>query len=175
MNRRQFLGLALSTAVTPAFAKKQNNQPRILSLRHLHTDEKIRVAYRVGDQYQRDGLQKLNRFLRDYRTGDVTVIDPKLFDLLYDIQRRVGNPDGTFEIFSAYRSAQTNASLRKVSRKVARRSLHMSGKALDIRLESTSTRKVRDSAIALQRGGVGFYPKSDFVHVDTGDVRRWGS
>lgn len=175
MNRRQFLGLALSTAVTPAFAKKQSTQPRILSLRHRHTDENLRVAYRIGDQYQRDGLQRLNRFLRDYRTGDVTVIDPKLFDLLYDIQRRVGNPDGTFEIFSAYRSPATNASLRKASRRVARHSLHMTGEALDIRLVSTPTRRVRDAAIALGRGGVGFYPKSDFVHVDTGEVRRWGA
>jgi uncharacterized protein YcbK (DUF882 family) len=159
----------------PALAKKQNNEPRILSFHHLHTDEKITVAYRIGDRYQRDALQKLNSFLRDFRTGDVAVIDPKLFDLLYDIDRRLGYPGGSFEIVSAYRSPRTNAMLRKASRRVARNSLHMSGKAIDIRSSGTSTRRVRDSAISLRRGGVGFYPRSDFVHVDTGSVRRWGA
>lgn len=175
MNRRHFLGFALSAVATPVLARKQNKQPRILSLHHLHTDEKISVAYRIGDRYQRDALRKLNSFLRDFRTGDVAVIDPKLFDLLYDINRRLGHPDGSFEIVSAYRSPRTNAMLRKTSRGVAKNSLHMSGKALDIRFSSTSTRRIRDSAISLRRGGVGFYPRSDFVHVDTGSVRRWGA
>jgi uncharacterized protein YcbK (DUF882 family) len=175
MNRRHFLGLALSAAATPVLAKKRNNQPRFLSLRHLHTDEKIKVAYRIGDHYQRDSLHKLNRFLRDFRTGDVAVIDPELFDLLYDIDRRLGDPGGSIEIVSAYRSPRTNAMLRKTSRRVARNSLHMSGKAVDIRFSSASTRRVRDSAVSLRRGGVGFYPRSDFVHVDTGSVRRWGA
>ena len=175
MNRRNFLGLALSAAATPVLAKKQNNQPRILSLHHLHTDEKIKVAYRIGDRYQRDALSKLNHFLRDFRTGDVAMIDPELFDLLYDINRRLGHPDGAFEIVSAYRSPRTNAMLRKTSRRVARNSLHMSGKALDIRFSSASTRRIRDSALSLGRGGVGFYSRSDFVHVDTGSVRRWGA
>jgi len=175
MNRRHFLGLALSAVATPALARKQNNQQRILSLHHLHTDEKIRVAYRIGDRYQRDALHKLNSFLRDFRTGDVAVIDPELFDLLYDIDQRLGYPGGSIEIVSAYRSPRTNAMLRKTSRRVARNSLHMSGKALDIRFSSASTRRVRDSAVSLGRGGVGFYPRSDFVHVDTGSVRRWGA
>jgi uncharacterized protein YcbK (DUF882 family) len=175
MNRRHFLGLALSAVATPVLAKKQNNQPRILTLHHLHTDEKIEVVYRIGDRYQRDGLQKLNSFLRDFRTGDVAVMDPKLFDLLYDIERRLGHPGGSFEIVSGYRSPRTNAMLRKTSRRVASNSLHMSGKALDIRLSSTSTRRIRDSAVSLRRGGVGYYPRSNFVHVDTGSVRRWGA
>jgi len=175
MNRRHFLGLALSAAVSPALAKKQNNKPRILSLRHLHTDEKIKVAYRVGDRYQRDALRRLNHFLRDFRTGDAVAMDPNLFDLLYDIQHRAGRPDGVFEILSGYRSPKTNAMLRKASRRVAKHSLHMVGQAVDIRLEGASTRRVRDSAVALGRGGVGFYSRSDFIHVDTGDVRRWGA
>lgn len=175
MNRRHFLGLALSAAVTPALARKQNNEPRILTLRHLHTDEKLRVTYRVGDRYQRDAMQKLNRFLRDHRSGDTTIMDPRLFDLLHDIQHRVGNPDAEFEVFSAYRSPATNDKLRKVSRRVAKRSLHMTGQAMDIRLDRTATRKVRDAAIALRQGGVGFYARSDFVHLDTGAVRRWGA
>ena len=175
MNRRNFLGLALSAVATPVLAKKQNNQPRTLSLHHLHTDEKIKVAYRIGDRYQRDALFKLNHFLRDFRTGDVAAIDPKLFDLLYDINKRLGHSDGAFEIVSAYRSPRTNAMLRKTSHRVAKNSLHMSGKALDIRFSSASTRRIRDSALSLRRGGVGFYSRSDFVHVDTGSVRRWGA
>jgi uncharacterized protein YcbK (DUF882 family) len=175
MNRRYFLGLALSAVATSALAKKQNNKRRILSLRNLHTNERISVAYRIGDHYQRDALHKLNNFLRDFRTGDAAVMDPKLFDLLYDIDRRLGHSDGSFEILSAYRSPRTNAMLRKTSRGVARNSLHMSGKALDIRCSSTSTSRIRDSAVSLGRGGVGFYSRSDFVHVDTGSVRRWGA
>jgi uncharacterized protein YcbK (DUF882 family) len=175
MKRRHFLGLALSAAVSPALAKKQNNQPRILSLRHLHTDEKIKVVYRIGDRYQRDALQKLNHFLRDFRTGDTIAIDPKLFDLLYDINRRTGRYDGVFEVLSAYRSPTTNAMLRRTSRRVAKRSLHLLGQAVDVRLEGTSARKVRDSAIDLGRGGVGFYSRSGFVHLDTGSVRRWNA
>jgi len=175
MNRRYFLGLALSAVTIPALAKKKNNQPRIVSLHHLHTDEKIEIVYRIGDRYQRDALKRLNEFLRDFRTGDIATIDPKLFDLLFDINRRLGYPDGSFEILSGYRSPVTNAMLRKASRRVARNSLHMSGKAIDIRSSGASTRRVRDSALSLRRGGVGFYSRSDFVHVDTGSVRRWGA
>lgn len=175
MNRRQFLGLALSAAVAPALAGNRNNPPRILSLRHLHTDEKIQVAYRIGDRYQRDALHKLNEFLRDYRTGETAMMDPRLFDLLFDISQGLGSDAGAFEILSGYRSPTTNAELCKSSGRVARHSLHMSGQAADIRLASTATRRVRDAAIALSRGGVGFYPRSDFVHVDTGEVRRWGA
>ncbi|MEA3274161.1 MAG: DUF882 domain-containing protein [Pseudomonadota bacterium] len=175
MNRRQFLGFALSSAVTPALAKKQNNEPRFLSLHHLHTDEKIKVTYRIGDRYQRSALHDLNHFLRDFRTDDVAVMDPKLFDFLYDIKHRLGDPDGVFEIVSAYRCPKTNAMLRKTSRRVAKRSLHMNGQALDIRISNMRTRSVRDSALELRRGGVGYYPKSDFVHIDTGTVRRWGA
>lgn len=179
MNRRYFIGLALSAAAMPApitaLASKQDDAPRILSLHHLHTNEKIRIAYRIGDRYQRDALRKLNLFLRDFRTGDVAVIDPKLFDMLYDIERRLGFAGGSFEILSAYRSPKTNDMLRKASRGVARNSLHMSGKALDIRFSDASTRRIRDCALSLSRGGVGFYSRSDFVHIDTGAVRRWGA
>jgi len=174
MNRRYFLGLALAAAAAPALARhRSKNEPRILTLRHLHTDESLRVAYRVGEHYQRDALQKLNRLLRDHRTNDTTAMDPKLFDLLYDLQARSGHPGAEFEIFSAYRSPKTNAMLRQTSRRVAKRSLHMSGKAIDIRLCGCSNRKVRESAIALSRGGVGYYPRSNFIHVDTGPVRSW--
>jgi uncharacterized protein YcbK (DUF882 family) len=174
MNRRHFLGLALSAAAAPAFAKRNNGkEPRILTLRHMHTDERVSIAYRKGDRYQRDALEKLNRFMRDHRTNDKAAMDPQLFDLLYDLQVRAGHPDAEFEIFSAYRSPRTNAMLRRTSRRVARRSLHMSGKAVDIHLAGCSNRKARDLAISLGRGGVGYYPRSSFLHVDTGPVRNW--
>jgi uncharacterized protein YcbK (DUF882 family) len=162
MKRRHFLGLALSLAAGPSIARTTPEKPRILSLRHLHTDEKLTVTYRIGDRYQRPALHKLNWFLRD-------------FDILHDINARLGNPEGTIEILSAYRSPETNAMLRRASNGVARNSLHMSGQALDIRHEYASTRRVCDCAESLGRGGVGHYPGSDFVHVDTGEVRRWGA
>jgi uncharacterized protein YcbK (DUF882 family) len=154
---------------------KDISRPRTLSLHHLHTDERLTLTYRVGDHYQRSALQRLNQFLRDFRTGDTIPIDPRLFDLLYDVKTRIGHEDGVFEIVSGYRSPRTNAKLRSVSSGVARKSLHMSGKAIDIRLSQMPTRKIRDTAISLGRGGVGYYPKSDFVHLDTGRVRSWGA
>jgi uncharacterized protein YcbK (DUF882 family) len=152
-----------------------NNDVRTLSLHHLHTDERINVAYRIGDHYQRSALQRLNRFLRDFRTGDEIAIDPQLFDLLHDVKRRIGDEDGTFEIISGYRSPHTNAMLSRTSSGVARRSLHMTGQAIDVRLTGLPTRSIRDAALTLSRGGVGYYPRSDFVHLDTGRVRRWGA
>jgi len=173
MNRRHFLGLALSAATAPVFAARQNHTPRILSLRNLHTNEQIEITYRIGDCYQRDALRKLNRFLRDHRTDEIAVIDPKLFDLLYDLQRRARRPDGEFQILSGYRSPRTNAMLRRRSRGVAKHSLHMSGKAIDLHLCGCSLSTTRDTAISLGRGGVGYYPHSNFVHVDTGPFRTW--
>ncbi len=150
-------------------------RPYYLSLHHTHTDEVIEIAYRIGPLYQRSALRRLNYFLRDYRTDEVAFIDPRLYDLLYLIQQRTGNGDSTFEIVSAYRSIETNEELRRVSSHVARNSLHMSGQALDIRLQHTNTRSVRNAAIELASGGVGFYPGADFVHIDTGEVRYWGA
>jgi uncharacterized protein YcbK (DUF882 family) len=182
MNRRYFLGAGLALASAPLMAKgtsiarlKGSNRTRTLSLHHLHTDERLTLTYRVGDHYQRSALQRLNQFLRDFRTGDSIAIDPRLFDLLYDVKGRLGHDDGVFEIVSGYRSPYTNAKLRKTSSGVARKSLHMTGKAIDIRLSEMPTRSIRDAAVSLSRGGVGYYPKSDFVHLDTGRVRRWGA
>jgi hypothetical protein len=125
MHRRYFLGLALSAMATPALARKKQDQPRVLSFHHLHTDEKITLAYRIGDRYQRSALHTLNHFLRDYRTDDVTVMDPQLFDLLYDINHRLGDPEGVFEIVCGYRCPSTNAQLYRRSRGVAKHSLHL--------------------------------------------------
>lgn len=175
MNRRNFLGLALAALAAPVFARntKKSNAPRVLRFHHLHTDETLRVLYRVGDHYQRDALKQLNRLLRDHHTGESITMDPKLFDLLYDIQTTAGHPYATFEIFSGYRSPQTNAKLRRTSRRVAKRSLHMSGKAVDIRLRGCSNKTLRKVALDLGQGGVGYYPRSSFIHVDTGPVRSW--
>lgn len=175
MNRRIFLGAGLSLLAAPAFARAKAERPRTLTLHHLHTDERLHLTYRVGDHYQRSALTRLNRFLRDFRTGDVAAIDPKLFDLLHDVRQRLGQDEATIEVVSAYRSPRTNAMLRSNSSGVARRSLHLTGQAIDIRLSDTRTAKIRDAALSLARGGVGYYPKSDFVHLDTGTVRRWGA
>jgi len=175
MNRRHFIGIALCASAAPVFAKQHKNDIRTLAFHHLHTEEKISVVYRIGDHYQRSALHKLNHFLRDFRTESSIAMDPGLFDILYDVKRRLGDPDGTFEVLSAYRSPQTNAMLRRTSSGVAKRSLHMTGQAIDVRFKDMHCRKIRDCALALQRGGVGYYSRSDFVHLDTGNVRRWGA
>jgi uncharacterized protein YcbK (DUF882 family) len=110
--------------------------------------------------------------LRDHRTGQMHPIDRKLLDLLHEVQRRTGS-QAPFEMISGYRSAATNERLRRQGHRVARRSLHMVGKAIDIRLPDLSTRRLRDAAVAMRRGGVGYYARSNFVHLDTGRVRRW--
>ncbi|MGE5154209.1 MAG: YcbK family protein [Bdellovibrio bacteriovorus] len=175
MNRRYFLGAALSAAAAPVFAKKNAEKPRVLSLHHLHTDERISVTYRIGDRYQRGALAKLNHFLRDFRTGDAVAIDPQLFDLLYDVKCCLGDTGARYEVLSAYRSPQTNAMLRSTGHRVARNSLHLSGRAMDVRFSDLSTQKIRDAALTVGRGGVGYYPSANFVHLDTGTVRRWGA
>jgi uncharacterized protein YcbK (DUF882 family) len=175
MNRRYFLGVALSAVAAPVFAKKPTERPRVLAFRHLHTDERIAVTYRVGDHYQRPALQKLNHFFRDFRTGDTVAIDPQLLDLLYDIKVHLGDTDARFDILSAYRSPRTNQMLRANSGGVAKNSLHLTGQAIDVRFPDLPTRHIRDAALKLARGGVGYYQRSDFVHLDTGTVRRWGA
>jgi uncharacterized protein YcbK (DUF882 family) len=175
MKRRDFMGCALGIFAPAAFAAKQDPKFYTLSFHHTHTSESLYITYRIGENYQTRALKKLNYFLRDHHTDAVTVIDPRLFDLLHALQHKVGNPDGTFEVVSGYRSPQTNARLRKASKRVAKRSLHMKGQALDVRLRKTKTSHLRDAAVQLRQGGVGYYRRSDFVHVDTGQVRRWGA
>lgn len=173
MNRRYFLGLALSAGATPAFGWMSFDRPRTLSFYHLHTDDRIDVTYRIGDRYQRPALQRLNSFFRDFRTGDSTMMDPQLFDLLYDLKVHLGDPDACYHVLSAYRSPATNKKLRRSSNGVAKNSLHLRGQAIDVRFPDLPTRRIRDAAIDLSRGGVGYYPSSDFVHLDTGNVRQW--
>jgi uncharacterized protein YcbK (DUF882 family) len=122
--------------------------------------------------YDPVALEEINYYLRDFRTGDIHPIDPKLLDTLCAIRNKFGGK-GRFEVISGYRSPRTNQSLRGKSSGVAKRSLHMKGKAIDVRLTGVQTNKIRQNAINMQCGGVGFYAKSDFVHLDTGRVRFW--
>jgi uncharacterized protein YcbK (DUF882 family) len=133
----------------------------------------LRVTYVENGVPVPEALAEISRFLRDFRTGDVHPIDPDLLDALYALRTRAGDR-GTYEIISAYRSPRTNEMLRNSGGGgVAKRSLHMEGKAIDVRLTGVRTSRLREEALALHVGGVGYYPDSDFVHVDTGRVRQW--
>lgn len=143
-----------------------------MSFVHTHTGETLSTTYFQGGNYLPPSLERVNHFLRDFRTNEVHSIDPALLDILFDLQGKAHHY-GPFEVISAYRSPQTNAALRQRSGAVAEHSMHMEGRAIDIRLRGFPTLKLRDLAIALHRGGVGFYGASDFVHVDTGRVRIW--
>jgi uncharacterized protein YcbK (DUF882 family) len=139
---------------------------------HTHTLKRLSVTYKRENEYVQDALSNINAFLFDFRTGDLTNIDPQLIDLIYDIREALGSK-GTYEIISAYRSPATNEMLRQRSGDVAKNSQHLLGKAIDVRLTDIELPELRDAAIAMQRGGVGYYASSNFVHIDTGRVRRW--
>jgi uncharacterized protein YcbK (DUF882 family) len=145
---------------------------RFLAFHNLHTEERLRVTYFADGAYIPGALARVDRLLRDFRTGDVHPIDPRLLDTLYALA--IASGCETFEIISGYRSPQTNALLRRTSAGVASHSLHMDGRAIDVRVTGLATARLRDAAIALGRGGVGYYPGSDFVHLDTGRFRTWG-
>jgi len=149
-----------------------NTPERSLRFYHTHTGQTLEVVYWSHGRYRYDALRELNRFLSDWRNGERIEMDPELMDALYQIQK-TANSRGTFEVVSAYRSPETNELLRSRSNGVAKKSQHLEGKAIDIRLSDLDSRELRDTALALQLGGVGFYEKSDFVHIDTGRVRRW--
>lgn len=147
---------------------------RELSFYHTHTGKHLNVVYWQEGEYLDSALDEINVFLSDFRTGDRAEIDPELLDLIYDVRASLGS-EGTYQIISAYRSPKTNEMLRNrsASSGVARRSQHVLGKAIDVRLVGVPTSELRDAAVRLQRGGVGYYKASDFVHMDTGRVRRW--
>ena len=184
LNRRSFLGLsaaataaalvpgrAEAAAASPAVAKRD----RILSFFHTHTGERLKLAYCCDGQYQPEALAQLNHLLRDFRVNEEKPIDPELFDLLHELGGTL-ETDQPYHIISGYRSPNTNAMLRERGGShtgVASQSLHMVGKAIDIRLPGIKLDHLRSAAASLKRGGVGFYPSSNFVHVDTGRVRYW--
>ena len=144
-----------------------------LRLYHTHTGEHLDIIYRHGEVYIPEALAKLDHFLRDSRTGEVHQYDPRIFDVVADAARAVGRPDAEISIICGYRTPKSNEYLRTHTVGVAKHSLHMLAEAIDIRLPGTSTLKFRNAALALGRGGVGYYPASDFIHVDVGRVRHW--
>ncbi|MCK9395367.1 MAG: DUF882 domain-containing protein [Methylobacter sp.] len=146
---------------------------KVLAFHNTHTGDQIKLTYFEQGRYIKDALHEINHLFRDYHDGSVHPIDPALLDQLYDLKHtlEVRKP---FHIVSGYRSPATNADLRKHSDGVAKNSLHMQGRAIDIRIEGLDTRRIRNAALAMHRGGVGYYEKSDFVHLDTGSVRTWG-
>jgi uncharacterized protein YcbK (DUF882 family) len=176
LSRRTFLG-TLATAV-PIFAApgrllaRASSVPRALSFTHTHTGERLAVEYFSGGTYLQDALATINHFLRDFRTGEVHAIDAGLLDLLHGLVD-VTQSTRPFQVISGYRSPATNDMLRHRSEGVAAGSLHMKGQAIDIRLADVPLAKLRQAALEVRRGGVGYYPASDFVHVDTGRVRTW--
>jgi uncharacterized protein YcbK (DUF882 family) len=146
---------------------------REVSLFNLHTGEQLKAEYWHNGRYVPDALRAVATVLRDHRNGSVHPIDPSLLDLLHQLRSRVGSK-APFNVISGYRSPETNALMHEVSAGVAQHSFHMQGKAIDIRLPGTRLGVLRRAALAMQSGGVGYYPADDFVHVDTGPVRRWG-
>lgn len=179
MDRRQLLraGLGLAAAATimaPEVSEAAlRAPPRQLSLINLHTGERISAEYWAKGRYLRDGMRVINRVLRDHRTGDVHPIDPRLLDLVHALGRRIGNR-GPIQIVSAYRSPESNAMLREADGSgVAQNSFHMQGKAIDLRVPGLAIRNLRRAALSLRAGGVGYYPESNFVHVDVGPLRQW--
>lgn len=142
---------------------------------NTHTNERLDIVYRRGDAYLPDALARLDRYLRDSLTGDVRHFDPHLFDLLHDLTGSLNDSGGEIDVICGYRTPKTNEFLRTRGPHtgVAVHSLHMQAEAIDIRLQGIPTASVRDAALRLQRGGVGYYRASDFVHVDIGRVRRW--
>ena len=151
----------------------QGAQPYHLRFFHTHTGERLDVVYRVGDHYIPDALNQLDHFLRDHRTGDIHHYDPRLFDLLNDLTASVGRAGAELNVICDYRTPWSNEFLRTLTVGVALDSLHMEAEAIDIRLPGLKTSALRDAALALDRGGVGYYPRSDFIHVDVGRVRHW--
>jgi uncharacterized protein YcbK (DUF882 family) len=169
ISRRGFL-TALAGMV-PALALDAA-APRTLDLVHTHTSERLRLEYFRGGQYLPDALASVNHFLRDFRTGEVHAIEPGLLDLLHRLAGRAGTKR-SFQVISGYRSPATNAALRQRSEGVAAGSLHMKGQAIDIRPADVGLAALRACALDLRGGGVGYYPASNFIHIDVGRVRTW--
>jgi len=147
-------------------------ETRTLSFVHTHRQDSTTVTFRRNGQYDENALAQLNWFLRDWRNDKPAKMDPRLFDILWEVYRESGSRQ-PIHIISSYRSPETNAALRRRSGGVAENSQHMLGKAMDIRLPDVPTERLREIAMRMQYGGVGYYASSDFVHVDTGNVRAW--
>ncbi len=181
VSRRQFLraglmaaaGLALTPILTrPAYAALAASPARNIALTNLHTGEACALTYWENGAYVPQALATINQVLRDHRTNAVHPIDPALLDLLAALHGRL-ETNAPFQVISGYRSPESNAAMHARSSGVASHSLHMEGKAMDIRVAGRALTSVHNTALAMGLGGVGYYPTSDFVHVDTGRVRQW--
>lgn len=171
-SRRRFVTALGATALTAAPAWAHAGATRALRLDNLHTNETLSVEYFAAGRYLPDALSAVNHVLRDFRTDDVGDIDPALLDLLHGLAATVGSRQA-FQVISGYRSPATNERLRQRSSGVASGSLHLLGQAIDIRLADVPLTTLRDAALLMRSGGVGYYAASGFVHVDTGRVRSW--
>lgn len=174
-SRRKFIKLgvlALGSASVPSFSFASTDSPRALQMNNLHTGEILKTQYFDGQHYQLSELQKINHLCRDFRQNIAVNMDKHLFDQISNIQQLIGC-NKQIQIISGYRSPATNNMLRKKSSGVAKKSFHMQGKAIDFRIEGVPLAEVRKAALSLKAGGVGYYPKSNFVHIDTGRFRSW--
>jgi uncharacterized protein YcbK (DUF882 family) len=143
-----------------------------ISLKNLHTGEELESEFFRGGEYVGDSFAAIQVLLRDFRNDEQHPIDPKLMDYLFDVAQRLG-VDPVFSVISGYRSPQTNALLRERSSGVARHSMHLEGRAIDVRIAGVDCAHLAGRALDLSRGGVGYYRASDFVHLDTGAFRTW--
>lgn len=178
-NRRDIIKIGLGALAgsmlpleTMAAVLKKTDTKRTISLHNIHTNEDLTICYCDNGRYLPQSLEKINHILRDHRTNRVKAIDTELIDILYTINKRI-RPTGPFSIISGYRCPATNEMLRRSTSGVAKKSFHTKGMAIDIRLPGYNTRRLRDLCIEMKTGGVGYYSRSDFVHVDVGPVRCW--
>lgn len=176
-SRRKLLKCSASLAVVSSFpqiiqASSGLTSQRSLEFLNLHTDESLGCCYWANGIYVPHSLSEINHILRDHRANEIYAMDPTLLDLLYVLREATGS-QSPYHVISAYRSPQTNEKLRIRSNGVARRSLHMQGKAIDIRLPDIELSQLRDTAMALNAGGVGYYQQSNFLHIDIGQPRSW--
>ena len=177
VNRRQLLQFGLGAAVaTPsldAIAGPIHTGERRLSLGHMHTGEVLSEVYWENGIYNPEAISLFNHFLRDFRTGDEVSMDIRLLDVLFAMQQQIGKPL-RYQVLSGFRSEKTNAMLRRNGSGVAKRSYHLKGQAVDISVDQVSLAYLRKAAVSLRAGGVGYYPSSGFMHLDSGPIRRWG-
>ncbi|QWF69844.1 DUF882 domain-containing protein [Methylomonas paludis] len=173
---RQLACGTLLTMATPAIAEAARSRlpmHKTLAFEHTHTGDKLKLTYFEKGRYIKSALREIDYILRDFRSGDIYPIDIDLIDQLHDIKAMLGVGNRPFHIISGYRSPETNSWLHNETSGVATNSLHMQGRAIDIRVEGIDSRRIRHAALAMNRGGVGYYPDSDFVHLDTGKPRTW--
>ncbi|MBI6548482.1 YcbK family protein [Xenorhabdus lircayensis] len=176
-DRRKWLGVSVATlglSLLPqhALATLTTPRPRILRFDNLHTGETLKAEFFDGRRYNKSELARLNHLFRDFRQNKIKTIDPKLFDQIYLLQMMMGI-NKSVQLVSGYRSLTTNNMLRQASGGVAKHSYHTRGQAMDFHIDGTQLAHIRKAALKMRTGGVGFYPKSNFIHIDTGPVRTW--